>query len=125
MTRDMNELKMKGKHLEPIVRLGKNGLTESAMEQIKKALMKRELIKVKFLRSFTESNDRKEAAKQIAEQLKATLVEQVGLVAVYFKPGGRPQAPQTPKTPQKPHNPHTRYRDRKVTRRGRREQQYL
>ncbi len=80
------ELKQKSKALDPIVRIGKNGLTEGVIIQIEKVLAKRELVKVKFLRAFVEDNDRKKAGKELANKLKARLIEQVGFVVVIYRP---------------------------------------
>ena len=83
------ELKKKAKHLEPVVRLGKNGLTEGALEQLDKVLKKQGLIKVKLLRSFVDQNDRKEVAKELALKLKAELIDQIGFVIVLHKNIGK------------------------------------
>ena len=50
----------RSKAIEPTIRIGKSGITESQIEEIKKQLKKRKLIKIKFLRSFIESNDKKQ-----------------------------------------------------------------
>ncbi|MBN1544339.1 YhbY family RNA-binding protein [Candidatus Woesearchaeota archaeon] len=78
-------LRSKARLLEPLVRIGKNGLTESAVLQVRKLLVKRNLVKVKFLRAFVDTNDRKEAARDLAEMTRSELVDQVGFVAVLYK----------------------------------------
>ena len=73
------------KLLEPIIRIGKSGLTAGVVEEIKKQLKKRKLIKIKFLRAALEKKDRKKLAKEIAEKTGAELVQQVGFVVVLQK----------------------------------------
>jgi RNA-binding protein YhbY len=48
-------------------------------------LVKRHLVKVKFLRSFLEDNDRKEAASKLAKATESDLLDQVGFVVVLYK----------------------------------------
>ncbi|MBW2996704.1 YhbY family RNA-binding protein [Candidatus Woesearchaeota archaeon] len=84
-TEEIKKLKSRARLMEPIVRIGKNGLTDSAILQVKKMINKKKLVKVKFLRSFIESNDRKAAAKQLAEATNSELIDQVGFVAVLYK----------------------------------------
>ncbi len=78
-------LKQKGRQIEPIVRVGKNGLTATVVEQINKAISKKELIKIKFLKSFLEQYDKKESANKLANLLEAELIDQVGFNAVLYK----------------------------------------
>ncbi len=56
--------------------VGKNGVTESLIEEIKRRLKKKKYIKVKLLRSslVSEDLDRKELSKRIADQVGAELV---------------------------------------------------
>jgi RNA-binding protein len=84
-TEKIKELKGNAKLLEPVVRIGKNGLTDEVIVQISKVLDKRRLIKIKFLRAFLENNDRKKAAEELAKKTRSLLVEQVGFVAVLYK----------------------------------------
>ena len=82
---DIKRLKSKARLMEPVVRIGKNGLTDNAILQVKRLVDKRKLVKVKFLRSFLESNDRISAAKKLAEKTGSELIDQVGFVAVLYK----------------------------------------
>ena len=86
-TDQIKKLKVKAKGLTPLVRIGKNGLTEAVVNQVKLLVSKRKLVKVKFLRSFLESNDKKEAAKKLAQETNAEILEQVGFVVVLYKRG--------------------------------------
>jgi len=79
------KLKEKSKTLEPIIRVGKNGLTENTIKEIKKQLNKKKLIKVKFLRSFIGDKNKKEVAKEIAQKTNSQLIDSVGFVVVLYK----------------------------------------
>ena len=79
------KLKEKAKTLEPDIRIGKNGLTESTIKEIKKQLNKKKLIKVKLLRAFISDKNKKEVAKEIAEKTSSNLIYMVGFVIVLYK----------------------------------------
>jgi len=79
------KLKEKAKTLEPVIRIGKNGLTESTIKEIKKQLNKKKLIKVKLLRAFISDKNKKEVAKEIAEKTSSQLIYMVGFVVVLYK----------------------------------------
>ena len=81
----MKELVKRSKTLEPIIRIGKSGLTENVISEIKKQLTKRKLIKVKFLKSALGDMKRKDFAKEIAEKTDSELIHQVGFVVVLNK----------------------------------------
>ena len=70
------------KHLEPLIIIGKNGITDNTIENIKKALEKRKLIKVKMLKSFIKDKNRKEIAGMIADKTNSRVIQQVGFVVV-------------------------------------------
>jgi len=84
----MNEktkLVEKSKLLEPIIRIGKSGLTPGAISEIKIQLKKSRLIKVKLLKNSMEKKDKKTMAKELAEATDSELIHQVGFVVVLHK----------------------------------------
>ncbi|MBU1204999.1 MAG: YhbY family RNA-binding protein [Nanoarchaeota archaeon] len=80
-----NKLKEKAKTLEPVIRIGKNGLTESTIREIKKQLNKKKLIKVKLLKAFINNRNKREVAKEIAQKTNSQLIDLVGFVIVLWK----------------------------------------
>lgn len=82
-----SELRSEAQGLDPVIRIGKNGLTDAVVLEIIKLLKKKRLIKIKFLRSFVEGNDRKKAASELAEKTGAVLVQLTGFVVVLYKGG--------------------------------------
>lgn len=69
--------------LEPVVIIGKDGLTEEVVESIKLVLSKRELIKIKLLKNC--SVNAKEVMQKICEVLNAQAVQCIGGVIVIYK----------------------------------------
>ena len=79
---EIRKLKAEAQHLEPIVRVGKNGLTAAVLQSIEQALASRELIKIRFDHDRDERDD---LAGQITAATGAALIMQVGKVAVFFR----------------------------------------
>jgi len=81
----LKELKTKAMNLEPIINVGKAGLTDSVIEEIKVQLKKRKLIKIKFLKSAIENKDKKQLAQELAEKTESNIIHKVGFVVVLYK----------------------------------------
>lgn len=79
------EDKQRAKTLEPLIRIGKNGLTEGAIEEIKSMLKKKRLIKIKMLKAFVHGKDKKELIKKIVDETGSKLVDDLGNVVVLKK----------------------------------------
>lgn len=69
-------------HLKPVVYLGKQGITDSLIENVNQALDAHELIKLKFT-SFKEQ--RKTLAQEIEEHTQSEMVGLVGNIAIYYR----------------------------------------
>jgi RNA-binding protein len=95
-TKDKVKLRSRAKLMEPLVRIGKNGLTDSVVEQVRRLLVKRELVKVKLLRAFIETNDRKKVAAELAKRTGSELIDQVGFAVVLYRRKVEPK-PARPK----------------------------
>jgi RNA-binding protein len=65
-----------------IVRIGKAGITDTIIAEIKKQVRKRKIIKVKFLPAQASGRDKSAFARELAEKSGTELVSQVGFVAV-------------------------------------------
>lgn len=79
---ERQELKKKAQHLEPVIWVGKEGVTDRLIVSISKALADHELMKVKF---SAFKDEKKKLAPLIAEKSQSELVTLVGNVAVLFK----------------------------------------
>jgi RNA-binding protein len=82
---DIIELRAEAKALEPLIRIGKNGLTEGIANEIKRMLVKKRMIKIKMLSAFFEGKDKDELADEIAARTNSILVESVGNTVVLHK----------------------------------------
>lgn len=83
-------LRSLGHHVEPIVQLGKHGLTDAVTSAVDAAIEQHELIKV---RVGTECpDDRKEIAERLAPALNAHLVQVLGRTILLYR-----RHPQEPK----------------------------
>ncbi len=85
----IKRLRTQSKVLSPILQIGKNGLNDTNIDEIKKELQLRELIKIKMHQSALPENatkiDRQEVAAKIASETGALLVDQIGFVIVLYK----------------------------------------
>lgn len=69
--------------MDPIVRVGKNGLEAKIISSISEALNSHELIKIKILDSSPNTAD--EVAEEAIKTTKATLVRIIGRVIILYK----------------------------------------
>ena len=88
--RAIRHLRGLGHHIDPIVQIGKDGITDSVVAATRAALHAHELVKVKV---GTESPiDRKEAGPELAELAGAILAQILGRTLLLYK-----RHPQKPK----------------------------
>jgi RNA-binding protein len=80
--RELRELKAKAQRLKPLVKLGKEGLSESFLAGLDQALSDHELVKVKF-EEFKDQ--KKELAPALAARARAQIIVRVGNVVVLFR----------------------------------------
>lgn len=82
-TKQRQYLKVKAAELKPVVMIGKNGITESVIEEIKSSIEHHELIKVKAKAEDREQRD--ELAQYLAKQSESTVVQFLGNNLTLFK----------------------------------------
>ena len=70
-------------HLDAVVIVGDQGLSEGVMAEIERALTDHELIKIKLASGDRET--RADAAKAIADACHAQVVQSIGKVIVLFR----------------------------------------
>ncbi len=85
-----------GHVLQPIVTVGKEGVTDAVVAALEQAMVDHELVKVRVGSSATE--DRNSVAARLAERADADLVSVVGKTMLIYKP--HPEKP-TIKLPKK------------------------
>jgi RNA-binding protein len=76
-------LRAEAHSLDPLVSLGKEGITENLVSAVTDALLAHELIKVRVLDNAPVS--RQEAAEDLPTQAKAELVGLVGRILILYK----------------------------------------
>lgn len=69
--------------LVPIFQVGKGGVNQNLITQVKDALEARELIKIQILNNCTE--EKEEVAQQLVRGAKAELVQIIGHVIILYK----------------------------------------
>ncbi|MBW2609676.1 MAG: ribosome assembly RNA-binding protein YhbY [Deltaproteobacteria bacterium] len=75
-------LRGKAHHLDPVVMVGKNGVTESLIKMVNDALNSHELIKVRFV----EFKDRKkELSRELTKNSKSEIVGMIGHIAILYR----------------------------------------
>jgi len=75
-------LRSQAHHLEPVVLVGKQGITDGTIESIDRVLEARELIKIKF----REFKDKKlSLSEKIAELTNSQLVGVIGHTVIIFR----------------------------------------
>lgn len=65
------------------ISIGKSGIKDNVIDEIKRQLKAREVVKIRFSRSM--SQDKKNHIKEIIEKTNSKLVDLRGNVAVLFK----------------------------------------
>lgn len=76
-------LRSEAHHLKPIFQVGKVGVNENMIEQIKDALEKRELLKVSVLQNCLE--DKHTVAEKLVQGTDAELVQIIGNNIILYK----------------------------------------
>lgn len=74
--RTMKDVKRVGHGLRPTVHVGKEGVTDTLIEEIAKQVKNRKVVKVRLLPSVEE--DRKKVAEDLAARSDSVLIEVVG-----------------------------------------------
>ncbi len=83
-------LRAKGPHLEPVVHVGKEGVTESALTALDEALGIHELIKVRLGQNLPD--DRHTAAAELAARTASEVAQVLGNVVLLYR--AHPEDPQ-------------------------------
>lgn len=72
-----------GHHLNPVLIVAENGLTEGVLAELDRALNDHELIKVKF--AITERDDRRALIDELCQQSRSELVQIIGKMALVYR----------------------------------------
>ncbi|MDR4517074.1 MAG: ribosome assembly RNA-binding protein YhbY [Nitrosomonas sp.] len=78
------QLAAQGHALNPVVIIGKAGLTDSVLEELDRGLLSHELIKVKV--HLDDRNERKLVLEKICKALNAAPIQHIGKTFVIYRP---------------------------------------
>ena len=81
-------LRSQAHHLEPIVLIGKNGITDGTIEAVNKALDAQELIKIKF-REFKVN--KQSISSKIAASANCYIIGMIGHTVILFRQNPLPK----------------------------------
>lgn len=80
----IKDAKSKAKGISPTVRIGKNGLTAETISEIKKQLVKRKIVKIKYLKSFDDRED-SSLAEEIANKTNSIIIDKIGFTLTFLR----------------------------------------
>ena len=86
--KQISHLKGLGQKLDPVLVIGRNGVTESFVRSLNEALDQHELVKVRF---GDFKDQKKTLAPELATKAAGHLVQRVGNVALYFRQQAAPE----------------------------------
>jgi RNA-binding protein len=87
----MRKLRGQAKGLSAIMQIGKNGVTPGTLDLVDRELFQKQLIKIKLLKNAVGDDggrdERRAIVLQLATELSAQIIEQVGSVVVLYRTG--------------------------------------
>jgi RNA-binding protein len=78
----LGELKSRAQLLQPLVRVGHDGISPAMLKALNEALDQHELVKIKFM---AMKDQKKILARAIEVQTESKMVQRVGNTATYFR----------------------------------------
>ncbi len=81
--KQVRHLRALGHHLDPVVQIGKEGITDGVVAATRAALLAHELVKVRLLPEAPV--DRKLAGEELAERAGASLAQTLGRTLLLYK----------------------------------------
>ena len=85
---DIKRFRAIGHKLKPVVTISGNGVSESVMNEINRAVLDHELIKIRV--NADDRKDRKETIDLVVQQSQAELIQTTGNVALLYKAAPKP-----------------------------------
>ena len=77
-----------GHNLDPVVQIGRQGLSDTVVAELEQALDVHELIKVRF---HLDRDQKREMIEEIARRLRADAVGAIGHTALFYRPAEDPE----------------------------------
>ncbi len=76
-------LKGQAHHLKPVVQIGKKGLNEAVIEEIDRALLAHELIKVQLHPDLKNTSE--EVIQDITLKTSCSLIDTIGNIVIFYR----------------------------------------
>jgi RNA-binding protein len=99
-TGERRALKARAHALDPVVRIGNDGLTAAVLKEIDRGLDAHELIKVRM--SGEDRDARSDTLRRVCEDLGATAVQHIGKILVIYRQRPEPAVKSRTKPRRKP-----------------------
>lgn len=74
---------------KPVVLVGNAGVTDAVIKETERAIERHELLKVRL--PAVDRDERGELAKKVSDAVGAELVQEIGRVAVLYRPAQKPR----------------------------------
>ena len=87
-TNQKQNLRTQAHHLDPIIQIGKNGVTPQQLSQIKKGLEDHELVKIKYI---AHKNKKETLSKEISNETNSEQIDLIGNVLILYKKHKNPE----------------------------------
>jgi RNA-binding protein len=85
MDKKLKEMRSESKTMTPNIIIGKNGLTDQVLKNIKDELSKHRLVKIKILQAYISDKDKKATFEEISEKTGAKTVQVIGFTITLTK----------------------------------------
>ncbi|MFZ5641286.1 MAG: ribosome assembly RNA-binding protein YhbY [Bacillota bacterium] len=82
-------LRAMGSEIEPIVQVGKGGVSDNLIQQVDEALEARELVKLRVLKNSPDELD--DIAGKIAAATGAAVAQTIGHIILFYRPAKKPE----------------------------------
>lgn len=84
-----------GSAMEPIIQVGKGGVSENLIIQLDEALEARELVKLRVLKNCLE--EKSDVAEELAEATKSEIVQKIGHNILFYRQSSEQPRIELPK----------------------------
>jgi RNA-binding protein len=85
MDEKLKSMRSESKNMTPSIIIGKNGLTDQVIDNIKNELSRHKLVKLKILQAYISDKDKNEVFEDIAEKTEAKIVHKIGFTLTLTK----------------------------------------
>lgn len=85
MKRKLSDLKHEASQLSPLISVGKNGITETLIEELIYQLKQHKLVKIKIHKSALNNEDKNTLAEELSIRTGSQLIEMRGNNVVLYR----------------------------------------